>query len=169
MATKERADAFGEMTDPYRRELQLHCYRILGSTQDAEDLVQETLLDALRKWEAIRNLEAWLGGTLRFKCAKYWRRQHAEPVLGVDPPVLEELSEPQPPAQELDGALLDLRRLSRGLGKRHRTALWLRFGLGLSTDEVALRLGYCPASVRKLTSRSIARLQRWAAAVPEDD
>jgi DNA-directed RNA polymerase specialized sigma24 family protein len=41
-------EAFRELTDPHRRELQLHCYRILGSMQDAEDLVQETLLAAWR-------------------------------------------------------------------------------------------------------------------------
>jgi DNA-directed RNA polymerase specialized sigma24 family protein len=39
-------DAFRELTDPYRHELQLHCYRVVGSVQDAEDLVQETLLAA---------------------------------------------------------------------------------------------------------------------------
>jgi len=41
-------EAFGWLTEPYRRELQLHCYRILGSVQDAEDLLQETLLAAWR-------------------------------------------------------------------------------------------------------------------------
>jgi DNA-directed RNA polymerase specialized sigma24 family protein len=46
--------AFRELTDPYRRELQLHCYRILGSVQDAEDLLQETLLVAWRGLSASR-------------------------------------------------------------------------------------------------------------------
>ena len=41
-------EAFRELTDPHRRELQLHCYRILGSVQDAEDTLQETLLAAWR-------------------------------------------------------------------------------------------------------------------------
>src|SRR5260370_38549593 len=44
-------EAFRELTEPYRHELQLHCYRILGSVQDAEDMIQETLLAARRGLE----------------------------------------------------------------------------------------------------------------------
>ncbi|XER99846.1 sigma-70 family RNA polymerase sigma factor [Streptomyces sp. S1D4-11] len=66
--TLERAragdgQAFRELTEPYRRELQVHCYRILGSVQDAEDLLQETLLAAWRGldgFEERSSLRSWL-------------------------------------------------------------------------------------------------------------
>ena len=46
------ANAFSELTEPYRRELQVHCYRILGSLQEAEDTVQETLLKAWKRLDS---------------------------------------------------------------------------------------------------------------------
>jgi RNA polymerase sigma-70 factor (TIGR02960 family) len=57
------ADAFRALTEPYRRELHLHCYRIVGSLEDAEDLVQETLLAAWRGLEAFEgrsSVRTWL-------------------------------------------------------------------------------------------------------------
>jgi RNA polymerase sigma-70 factor, ECF subfamily len=56
-------DAFHQLTEPYRRELLVHCYRLLGSTEDAEDLLQETLLRAWRRLDTfVRNVSfrAWL-------------------------------------------------------------------------------------------------------------
>ena len=56
-------DAFRELTDPYRRELQIHIYRIVGSVHDAEDLLQETLLAAWRGLEGFEgraSVRAWL-------------------------------------------------------------------------------------------------------------
>ena len=57
-------EAFRELTEPHQRELQVHCYRMLGSVQDAEDALQETMLAA---WQGIggftgerASLRTWL-------------------------------------------------------------------------------------------------------------
>ena len=63
LARSGNENAFRELTDPYRNELQLHIYRIVGSAQDAEDLLQETLLAAWRglaRFEERSSVRAWL-------------------------------------------------------------------------------------------------------------
>ena|SRR5689334_10273225 len=131
--------------------------------QDAEDVVQDALLVALSKWDTIQYKEGWLLGAVRFKCSNYWRRQRGDRLLGMDMTMLEEISEPLSPGQEQDEIHLDLCSLARDLEPRQRAALWLRFGVGLDAEEIARRLGYCPSSIRKLTGRSLARLQKRAA------
>jgi RNA polymerase sigma-70 factor (TIGR02960 family) len=74
-------EAFRELIDPCRRELQAHCYRILGSVQDAEDVLQEALLAA---WRSIarfdgRSLRAWLYRIATNRCLNYLRGESRRP------------------------------------------------------------------------------------------
>ncbi|MGH2892468.1 MAG: sigma-70 family RNA polymerase sigma factor [Solirubrobacteraceae bacterium] len=75
-------DAFAQLTEPYRRELQLHCYRIVGSLQDAEDLLQETLLSAwrgLEQFEGRSSLRAWLYTIATNRCLNALRDRERRP------------------------------------------------------------------------------------------
>jgi RNA polymerase sigma-70 factor (TIGR02960 family) len=76
-------EAFRELTDPYRRELQLHCYRILGSVQDAEDMLQETLLAAWRglaRFEERASMRAWLYKIATNQCLNALRANDRRPA-----------------------------------------------------------------------------------------
>lgn len=93
-------NAFRELTEPYRHELQLHCYRIVGSTQDAEDLVQETLLAAWRGLDQFTeraSIRTWLyriatNRSLDALRANARRPQRLEPLN--DPPTPSRMTEP---------------------------------------------------------------------------
>ena len=93
--------AFAQLIDPYRRELQVHCYRMLGSFQDAEDALQETLLAAWRGlggFEERASLRTWLYRIATNRCLNARRsagRRRAKEwdVPGIEPPEPSRLGE----------------------------------------------------------------------------
>src|SRR5882757_9859937 len=81
-------EAFRELTDPHRRELQVHCYRMLGSFQDAEDTLQDTLLAA---WQGIggfteerASLRTWLYKIATNRCLNARRAASRRPAREWD-------------------------------------------------------------------------------------
>src|SRR5258708_3161395 len=93
-------EAFRELTDPYRAELLRHCYQILGSVQDAEDMLQEALLAAWRglaRFEGRSSLRAWLHKIAANGCLNALRdrsRRPREVSLMAEPPQPTRLADP---------------------------------------------------------------------------
>src|SRR5918997_5598181 len=91
-------DAFRELTEPHRRELQVHCYRILASVQDAEDLVQETLLAAWRgldSFEGRASLRSWLYRIATNRCLNALR-DRGRRLPELPPPPTDAPGPPEP-------------------------------------------------------------------------
>ena len=77
------ASAFRKLTEPYQRELQVHCYRMLGSFQDAEDALQDTLLaawQALPGFEGRASLRTWLYRIATYRCLNARRSATRRPA-----------------------------------------------------------------------------------------
>ena len=95
------ADAFAELTGPYRRELLAHCYRMLASTQDAEDAVQDTMLSAwqhLGSFEGRSSLRTWLYRIATNRCLNALRSASRRPMRDNQDPRVNEVTwlEPYP-------------------------------------------------------------------------
>jgi RNA polymerase sigma-70 factor (TIGR02960 family) len=175
-------DAFRELTDPYRRELQLHCYRILGSLQDAEDLLQETLVAAWRgldRFEGRASLRAWLYRIATNRCLNMLRDRGQEsppvpepsaPTRRSDPSWLEPypdvlldgVADPSPGPEaryEMREAVgLAFVAALQHLPPRQRAVLVLRDVLGFRGAEVADMLGSSEASIKGALQRARATL-----------
>jgi len=178
--------AFRELTDPHRRELQLHCYRMLGSVQDAEDMLQETLLAAWRglaRFQGRASLRAWLYRIATNRCLNALRdtrrRPPPPPVPPFEPPqptrygeptwlqpypdvLLEGIADtsPGPAARYQAREAIELAFVAglQQLPPRQRAALVLRDVLGFHTGEAAAMLDSSEASVKGALQRARATL-----------
>jgi len=180
--------AFRELVAPYQRELQVHCYRILGSVADAEDALQETLVTAwqsLRRFEGRASVRTWMYRIATTRSLNMLRAASRRPAmslsLDVEPPEPSRLSEvvwlePYP-----DLFLEDLPDAAAGpearyeareamslafvtalqlLPPRQRAALILRDVLDFPASEVADMLGTTEQSVTSALKRARATVSR---------
>ncbi len=164
MATPDEIPDPPPSFDEFLKEMEPRLKRLLATyripAEDAEDVLQQTLLALLYQWERVRDPECWLLGTLKRHCLMYWRHNRRRIYSAVDSTVLEWLSEPVAPSQERTDLLCDLENLLDRLPERCRSLLKLRFRMGYESMEVARRLGYQASSIGKLTTRCLAALSR---------
>jgi RNA polymerase sigma-70 factor (TIGR02960 family) len=186
-------EAFRGLTESRRRELQLHCYRILGSVQDAEDMVQETFLAAWRSlgaFEGRASVRSWLYRIATNRCLDALRARSRCPrevqamddspaptrrtePLWLEPypdVLLEDIPDraPGPAARYESRESIELAFIValQGLPPRQRAALVLRDVLGFHTAEVAEMLETGGGSVKGALQRARATLR---ARLPADD
>src|SRR5215472_14260622 len=161
--------AFRELVDPYRHALEVHCYRMLGSAQDAEDLAQETLLRAwraLERFEPRAQFQTWLYRIATNACLDELERRPRRPEP-VDPfpdrPALQAESPTYDPAARYairEGMELALLRAIQELPGRQRAVLIFRDVLGWTAPEVAELLDSTVASVNSALQRARATIER---------
>jgi RNA polymerase sigma-70 factor (ECF subfamily) len=184
--------AFAALAEPHRRELQVHCYRMLGSFTDAEDMVQETLLRAWRRRETYAGrstFRAWLYRIATNACIDHLQRHPRRPggdgeVTWLQPfpdRLLEQAapSDTEPDAVVVARETIELAFLVavQHLPPRQRAVLMLRDVLGWSAAESAAVLDASVASVNSALQRARATLREhlpqrrseWSPAGPTDE
>jgi RNA polymerase sigma-70 factor (ECF subfamily) len=155
--------AFRRLVEPYRHALEVHCYRMLGSAQDAEDLAQETLLRAwraLERFEPSAQFQTWLYRIATNACLDELERRPRRPEP-IDPfpdrPSDETASPTYDPAARYairEGMELALLRAIQELPGRQRAVLIFRDVLGWTAPEVAEILESTVASVNSALQRA---------------
>lgn len=159
-APSENANSFEDFLKAVEPKLKrLLAYHRIPS-EDAEDILQQSLLALLYQWERVQVPERWLFGTVRRHCLMYWRATRRKIYSAVDATILEWLSEPVATPQERRDLLCDLENLIERLPPRCGQVLRLRYRLGYELPEVANLLGYQPASMGKVINRCLAALAR---------
>lgn len=128
--------------------------------EDADDILQQTLLIFLIKHEEIHNPEAWLRGALRKRCQFYWRRRQRDLLTLVDATILDLLAPPADPAADTEDVQRDLGRALDSIPTRCRQLLKLRYGQDCNPQEAAVQLGYRPSGAYKIFERCLAALTR---------
>lgn len=146
-----------ESTRPTLVRILLH-FRI--PAEDAEDLIQETLLQFLRKRAEVRDPPKWLAGALRNECLLYWRRRSRALYQAVDLGVLDLLADEAIDDQDKVVLLARLTELIGSLKPNCRSVLEMRYRLGYDNQEIAEETGYRPSSVDKIAQRCLAALSR---------
>jgi len=192
LITRARAgdgDAFRELTEPHRRELQVHCYRMLGSFQDAEDALQDTLLAAwqgLGGFEERASIRTWLYRIATNRCLNARRSANRRPAMAwpipeVEPPAPTRLGEvvwlepfpdallkgaigvplgPEARYEQTEAISLAFVTALQALPARQLAVLILRDVLGYHAHEVAGMLDSTVESVTSALKRARAGLQR---------
>ncbi len=179
-AVRGDESAFAELVEPHRRELQVHCYRMLGSFEDSEDLVQETFLRAWRKRETFQgrsSFRAWLYRIATNACLDALERRPrvaslhdgAQPLAEIPwlQPYPDELlegiatSDAEPEAEVVAKETIELAFIAaiQQLPPRPRAVLLLRDVLGWSAKETASLLEASVASVNSALQRARASLE----------
>jgi RNA polymerase sigma-70 factor (ECF subfamily) len=162
--------AFQRLVEPYRHALHVHCYRMLGSAQDAEDLAQEALLRAWRaldRFEPRAQFQTWLYRIATNACLDELQRRARRPEL-IDPfpdrPVGDAEAPVYDPAARYalrEGMELALVRAIQHLPGRQRPVLIFRDVLGWSAPEVAEVLDSTVASVNSALQRARATVEEY--------
>jgi len=189
-------EAFRELTEPYRRELLAHCYRMLASAQDAEDTVQDTMLAAwqgLGSFQERASLRTWLYRIATNRCLNALRSASRRPAMQAtpmhgdpaEPPHLSEVTwlepypdllldgipdtQPGPEARYEASEAISLAFVTalQLLPPRQRAALILCDVLGYGAGEAAAMLGSTYAAVASALKHARATMASHSAAGAE--